>query len=76
MPLDGEWTGKAEVRLDFTQGRRDAVLTVMRVDEIEHLALTIGKRFGWHSVQVNTFSGDGKSGIGGGIVSAMIDVWM
>ena len=55
VALDGKRAGEAEVRLDFAERRRNALLTLMRVDEIENLLLTGGERsdFG-HSVQVNT----------------------
>ena len=55
MAFDAEWTGQSEVSLDFAQRRRNSVFTVVGVDEIQHLLLAIGERFG-HSVQVNTLS--------------------
>ena len=44
MALDAEGAREAEVRLDFAEGRRHAVLPVVRVDEVENLLLAIGER--------------------------------
>jgi hypothetical protein len=54
VPLDGEGAGETEMRLNLAERRGDAMLPMMRVDELEDVALTIGQWFGWHSVQVNT----------------------
>src|SRR5882672_11340523 len=46
MTLDGKWTRETEMRLDLADGRRDSLLTLMRVDEIEDLLLACGEDFG------------------------------
>jgi hypothetical protein len=60
MALDAERTGQAEMRLDFPERRRDTVLPVVAVDEIEDLLLALGEGIA-HSVHVNTLAGKCKS---------------
>jgi hypothetical protein len=45
VALDAERAREPEVRLDFAERGRDAVLPLVRVDEIEDLLLAIGERF-------------------------------
>ena len=59
MTLNAERARQAEVRLDFAQGRCDAALALVGVDEIEDLLLTGGEVFR-HSVQRNTNPGKRK----------------
>src|SRR6185369_7167498 len=54
VALNAKRARQPEVCLDFADGRRDTMLAVMGMDEIEHLLLAVGERFA-HSVQVNTF---------------------
>jgi hypothetical protein len=48
MALDAERAGEVEVRLDFADRGRHAVLAVVGVDEVEHLLLAVGEWFGRH----------------------------
>ncbi|MEO6246591.1 MAG: hypothetical protein ABIQ12_14275, partial [Opitutaceae bacterium] len=54
VTLDTKRASEPEVRLNFPERRRHALLTLMRVDKIEDLLLPIGERF-VHSVHVDTF---------------------
>lgn len=53
MALHPERAREPEVRLNFSEGRSDPMLTMVAVDEIEDLLLPIGEGF-VHGVQVNT----------------------
>jgi hypothetical protein len=61
VAFDAEGAGEPEVGLDLAEGRGDALLAVVGVDEIEDLLLAVGEYFA-HSVQVNTRTGKGKPG--------------
>ena len=61
VTLDPKRAGEAEVRLDFAQRRRHAVLAMVGVDEVENLLLPVGEGFA-HGVQVNTFESESKPG--------------
>jgi hypothetical protein len=54
VTFDAKRTGEAEVRLDFAERRGHALLSMVGVNKIENLLLSIRKKL-VHSVQVNTF---------------------